>query len=181
MPWHDNKWNGTVCKNAKNNDSCLILKGCAIKRNDDEEMENAGMFFHELEKAKKNLPPCLSERAAFMADFPSSRTLTHPYANNDVYRHFAPTPTTFPAYSAPCIPFRWMLPESAREKASLYNLNFREEREPFEKYGDPKLEFTKSWILESSGPILPAWRRLNYWRMRSYWILGGRVCCIGGT
>ena len=148
VPWHDNKWNGTVCKNAKNNDSCLILKNCAINRNDEKEMLLAGKFFHELNEDQ--LPPCLTERAAFMADFETYKTLSHPYANNDIYKHFEPTSVCFPPYSAPSIPFNWMLPESAKERVSQFNLDFRGEREPFERYGDSKLSFTRQWIQDTT-------------------------------
>lgn len=34
VPWHDNKWDGTVCKSVKNNNACLILKNCAESRDD---------------------------------------------------------------------------------------------------------------------------------------------------
>ena len=52
-------------------------------------------------------------------------TKEHPYASwNDVYRKFRPTSYELPAYSADCIPFRWMLRQSAAEIAELYQLPY---------------------------------------------------------
>ena len=48
VPWHDNKWNGTVCNNPKDNNSCLVLKNCALKRDDEGETQLAGQSLQVL-------------------------------------------------------------------------------------------------------------------------------------
>ena len=44
----------------------------------------------------------------------SARNHSHPYRRDDKgdHAHFRPTPLNYPAYSAPGVPFRWMLKES---------------------------------------------------------------------
>ena len=32
VPWHDKKWNGSICDHAKNNSACLVLKNCSENR-----------------------------------------------------------------------------------------------------------------------------------------------------
>jgi len=147
VPWHDNAWNGTVCLNPKNNDACLALKNCAANRKDDKETELAGKSIKDL--MEKDYPVCVSERAMFMADFDFSKKISHPYAKdyNKYYSHLQPTPIKFTKYSAPAIPFFWMLPKNAIELAKQYDLDFDTQREPFYRYGQPKnLAYTKSWI-----------------------------------
>lgn len=148
VPWHDNQYNGTICNNVTGNDSCLILKNCATNRNDKFEANNGGRRFNELEE--KDIPPCLSERAAFMADFETQKEVAHPYANNAIYNHFENTAIHYLPYSAPAVPFYWLLPDNAKEKAVHYNLDFEYEREPFNRFYDPKLSFTKSWIQDKT-------------------------------
>jgi hypothetical protein len=70
------------------------------------------MQFNELDK--DDLPPCEGERVSFMASNSLTRTMNHPYADiyPDTHGHFAPTRFIQPAYSAACVPFRWMLRET---------------------------------------------------------------------
>ena len=147
VPWHDNAWNGTICKNAKNNDACLALKNCAENRNDEIEKELAGKRICEI-KDETKLPPCISESAMFMADFDFTKNLKHPYAKgyNDYYKHLQPTPVIFPKYSATAIPFRWGMPENAEEFAEQYDLDYDSNREPYKKTNDESLRFTTNWV-----------------------------------
>jgi len=48
VPWHDSGWNGTICKNPKSNGACLILKNCALSRDDDKEHNLAGKQINDL-------------------------------------------------------------------------------------------------------------------------------------
>ena len=34
VPWNDKGWHGVVCENPRCNDACLILKNCALKRDE---------------------------------------------------------------------------------------------------------------------------------------------------
>jgi hypothetical protein len=108
VPWHDAGWNGSVCTAPARNTACLKLKN--IFENKDEQTEDlvAGKPFEELDE--KQLPPCVKERATFMADFSFTRMHEHPYVkhNNKTHSHFRPTVLRYPAYTAAAVPFRWM-------------------------------------------------------------------------
>src|ERR1039457_7267228 len=78
VPWHDNKWNGTICTNPKDNSACLNLKNCSLNRDDEREQESAGKSIKNLEE--NQYPTCVSERGTFMADFAFEKNIEHPYA-----------------------------------------------------------------------------------------------------
>ena len=42
VPWHDNKWNGTICKNPSENSYCLTLARIYEEKDADEEDKIAG-------------------------------------------------------------------------------------------------------------------------------------------
>lgn len=130
VPWHDNAWNGSVCSNPKANGACLILKNCALNRDDDKEQGLAGELLSNLDE--KDYPVCIGERATFMAPFAIHKTLTHPYAASspDTHGHLKPTRVQFPSFSAAAVPYHWMLKENAKDKTSVYDLNYDEAREP---------------------------------------------------
>ena len=110
VPWHDSGWAGTVCSKPLNNTSCLVLGRIADSRQDAAEARCAGRRFDEL--PADDVPPCVKERASFMAPFEIARTMHHPYAlTSDTHSHFAPTHFVQPPYTAACVPFRWMLRE----------------------------------------------------------------------
>jgi hypothetical protein len=123
VPWHDRAWDGSVCGDPKANTSCLILPRVAEEKNDEVEDRVRAKFWRDLPKAE--LPGCVAERAAVMAPFEFTRRLTHPYVSSSkAHKHFAETPFTHPPYSANCIPFKWMLKDSAEEKMELLRLGF---------------------------------------------------------
>lgn len=130
VPWHDNAWNGSVCSNPKANGACLILKNCALNRDDEKEQSLAGELLSNLDE--KDYPVCIGERATFMAPFAIHKTLTHPYADSspDTHGHLKPTRVQFPSFSAAAVPYHWMLKENAKDKTSVYDLNYDEAREP---------------------------------------------------
>ena len=130
VPWHDNKWNGSICNQPKNNGACLILKNCAQNRDDEQEEKLSGTSIKDLAEAQ--MPPCVGERATFMASFPYYKTLKHPYAKSspNSHGHLKPTSVQFPAFSAAAVPYHWMLKENTGDKASQFDLNFDEAREP---------------------------------------------------
>lgn len=130
VPWHDNGWNGSICNNPKANGACLILKNCALNRDDENEQEFAGQLLRDLEE--ENYPVCIGERATFMASFPIHRTLSHPYAVSSptTHGHLRPTSVQFPAFSAAAVPYHWMLKENAKDKSTIFDLNYDEQREP---------------------------------------------------
>lgn len=108
VPWHDNGWNGTVCCGPKLNTACLNLKNIAENKDDEAEEAVAGQSLRDL--PERAYPPCVTERATFMADFAFERTHTHPFAVfGGSHAHFQPTPLRYPAYSVAGVPFRWMM------------------------------------------------------------------------
>lgn len=147
VPWHDNKWNGTVCNKVSSNSACLILKNCAQNRNDVEEQKNAGKSLEGLDESQ--YPPCVSERATFMAPFQYYRTLKHPYAKSSEGTHgnLKPTRLLFPAYSAASVPYYWMRKEHVPEINEQFDLGFEFEFEPNLDWEKDK---TKGWVQEAS-------------------------------
>ena len=147
VPWHDSGWDGTVCAKPGSNTACRSLARIAESKDDTAENEVAGSAFAELATAK--LPPCVDERAGFMALVPLTLTKRHPYVerNPDSHGHFAPTPYTTQPFSAACIPFRWMLTKECPELAERYGLAFQPDREP-------DLRFSTAWIQERANQLV---------------------------
>ena len=141
VPWHDNRWDGTVCKNPKFNGACLKLARIAVKREDQAEQAVSGKLIKDLPQEK--WPCCVPERVAFMAPFEYTRVVTHPYTESspDTHGHFDRTPLRHPSFSAPAIPFRWMLRSNMEELAQEFNLDVDPGREP-------DLGFETSWVQE---------------------------------
>ena len=130
VPWHDTGWDGRVCAAPRLNGACLKLKGIAEKRDDVAEESVAGASIRDLPQAK--WPPCIVERAGFMAPFEYVREADHPYNRGPetIHGHFKRTPLRHPPYAAAAVPFAWMLRESMEALAEDYELDIQAEREP---------------------------------------------------
>ena len=125
VPWHDTGWEGSVCADPVANGSCLRLGRIAEERDDAHEARLAGKPWAELADAGYRLPPCSAERAGFMSPHPRRVIKEHPYAAwNEVYRKFGKASYELPAYSADCVPFRWMLRQDATQIAEMYQLPY---------------------------------------------------------
>ena len=109
VPWHEAAWNGTVCQCPARNTSCLKLKNIFESKDEHAEAAVAGRSIKELEQAQ--FPPCVEERATFMADFAFSRVHEHPYTKlaKPTHAHFKPTSLRYPAYGAAALPYRWLM------------------------------------------------------------------------
>jgi hypothetical protein len=138
VPWHDDQWNGTVCKKPKLNNSCLILERIADTRNDPQEDSLAGQSIEQIEPHK--WPSCIIERGTFMADFAYSRTVKHPYekSSRETHGHFKPTSLFLPSYTASGVPFRWMLKENFEYYQKNYFLDMNLDWEP-------EMKFKSAW------------------------------------
>jgi hypothetical protein len=147
VPWHDSGWIGTVCNKPAGNTACRVLPRVAEAKDDAAEAALAGRSFADLRADQ--LPPCIAERASFMAPFPITVSKQHPYVagNADSHGHFLPTPYTMRPYSAACVPFRWMAREESADLVSLYDLGYQEDREP-------DLGFKTSWIQERANQLV---------------------------
>ena len=131
VPWHDTGWNGAVCLAPHNNVACLKLSRIAENKDEDAEAKLAGRHFSDLEVGE--LPPCVTERVAFMSPRGFVRNHAHPYRRDDSgpHGHFKPTPVNYAPYAAPALPFRWMMKESFEELQQHYPLDdVSEGREP---------------------------------------------------
>lgn len=139
VPWHDTGWDGRVCSKPQLNGACLKLKRIGQERDDSAEEAVAGQSLADLPEEKR--PCCIAERMAFMAPFEYIRTAHHPYkrTSEGSHGHFDETPLRHPAYSAPAVPFAWMLREAMEELGEAYRLDVQAEREP-------DLGFSTQWI-----------------------------------
>ncbi len=130
VPWHDTSWDGRVCANPRLNSSCLKLKRVAEQRDDVAEGAVAGELFSELPPAK--WPCCVGERVSFLAPYEITRKTNHPYNRGPetTHGHFDDTPLRQPPFSAPAIPFRWVLRDNMIALGEEHALNVQDEREP---------------------------------------------------
>jgi len=143
VPWHDNGWDGTICRNPKANSACLVLKNCAENRDDEKEDKLSGKSIRDL--SQDDYPVCASERGVFMAGFPICKVVTHPYFNGSpkTHGHLKPTTIVYPPFSFSAVPYRWVLKENAELLSEAYNLDYADDREPVLDWGKPV-----SWVQE---------------------------------
>ncbi|GHT83457.1 hypothetical protein FACS1894125_7100 [Actinomycetota bacterium] len=124
IPWHDNGWNGEICKKPSLNVSCRTLSNIASNKNDEFEDENAGCsMFNFCANGGKNMPPCLEENGAFMSEEKLSKVVTHPYSaartkgntKNQNFKHLTETKLEIGRFSLQCRPFAWTNRESVEK------------------------------------------------------------------
>ena len=112
VAWHDNQWDGTICRAPSRNSFCIALDRIReTPRDDDKEDRLAGLSWADL--SADDLPPCIAEAGGFMTPHEWVRLAKHPYqtlkATRKTHGHLAPTPFTAPPYSTFAVPFWWML------------------------------------------------------------------------
>ncbi|WP_294539492.1 AAA family ATPase [uncultured Rhodoblastus sp.] len=131
VPWQDTKWDGRVCADPINNQSCVVLKSITENRNDAAEDGCRGEWIHDLEDDRK--PPCVKERATFLSSHGITLKVRLNYAEwSPAHKHIERTPVPVPAWGATLVPFRWLLRENAFKIAKDRDLDVSEEREPTE-------------------------------------------------
>ena len=146
VPWHDAGWSGTVCGNPSDNASCLRLANIHERRDDSVEVEFRGRRIDELTRFQQ--PPCVAERATFMADFPITRWVQHPYfETSDVHKHYRPTAVELPPYTAGAVPFRWLLRKDAVGIADSHDIVFHDEAEDDVR---TVMKFDSTWVQDVS-------------------------------
>jgi len=147
VPWHDAGWAGIVCKRPSANTACRALPRIAESKDDAAEECIKGASFAALSPGE--LPPCIGERASFMAPFALTLSKWHPYAqrNSQSHGHFLCTPYTMRPYSAACVPYRWMATDESAELAERYDLGFQPDREP-------DLGFRTAWVQDRSNQLV---------------------------
>ena len=141
VPWHDHGWDGTVCQNPCDNNSCLRLTNISENRDDAFENNICGQCMaHNEEKLS-----CIAEGSAFMSESELVRTTEHPYKqlNKSTHGHFLPTEIVYPAYSFVTKPFAWMMVGNIDKKQEEFGIDFDPSKEPL-------LGFDTSWIQDAS-------------------------------
>lgn len=140
VPWHDDGWKGSVCKEPSANMACLKLKSIMENRDDAFECSICGKCMVEQE----GKIPCISEGGAFMSDQELQKITVHPYKQNNpsTHGHFLPTEVIYPPYSFPARPFAWLMYSSIDKLAPLYGIDYDPEREPV-------LGFDSTWVQEA--------------------------------
>lgn len=110
VAWHDNRWDGTICRAPSVNPFCAALDRIRASRDDSKEDRLAGRAWADLDA--RELPPCKAEGAAFMTPRSWVRLFEHPYQpltkTRDTHGHLRPLPLTVPPYSTFAVPFWWM-------------------------------------------------------------------------
>ena len=140
VPWHDDGWKGSVCKEPSVNMACLKLKNIMESRDDTYESDICGQCMVEHEEKL----PCISEGGAFMSDQQLHKQTVHPYKQNnpETHGHFLPTEVIYPPFSFPARPFAWLMHPNIDELAPSYGIDYKPEREPV-------LGFNSTWVQEA--------------------------------
>jgi ATP-dependent exoDNAse (exonuclease V) alpha subunit len=141
VAWHDNKWNGAVCKHPSQNAYCLNLP--RIYQEKDDQAEDALSDTHWGDLSDDQLPPCKAEGGSFMSTRKYVRLFNHPYNKpgwKDIpHTRLKPTPVEVPPYSCFAVPFWWMLRNNQSEIRERY---------PDIPYDDNP-PFPSSWVYTS--------------------------------
>ena len=132
VPWHDNGWEGTVCKEPSANIACLRLKNILDNRDDMYECDICGHCMAEHEEKL----PCIGEGGAFMSDQELHKFTVHPYKQNnpETHGHFMPTEVIYPPFSFPARPFAWLMYSNKEthsyDRAKTFGIPYIPEIEP---------------------------------------------------
>jgi len=114
VAWHDNRWNGTICRAPSLNGFCLDLPRIRETRKDASEDADAGAAWGDLDAPR--LPPCINEGGGFMSEREWIRIFRHPYREikkaQATHGCLKDTLVKVPPYAAFAVPFKWMLTES---------------------------------------------------------------------
>lgn len=132
VAWHENQWDGTVCKHPSHNSFCLMLDRIRESRNDEAEEQVAGQPFDKLKPDQ--LPACIAEAGAFMNSRAWNREFKHPYQNipkaAETHGHLLPRSMQVPPYSTFAVPFWWMLKENQKGLEQIIQDELPPDEEP---------------------------------------------------
>lgn len=139
VAWHQDRWNGAICKKPSENSFCVALDRIRNERKDEDEDKLEGKFFGDL--AADELPPCKAESGAFMNNRTWVRKFEHPYRDikgtKSTHGCLQDTKITVPMYSTFAVPFAWMLRS---------NQNALDESLPNALPPDDKAPFPTPWV-----------------------------------
>lgn len=110
VAWHENRWDGTVCRVPSRNSFCLALDRIRESRDDSKEDQQAGKPWADLNASEQ--PACIAEAGGFMNPREWRRIFKHPYASlpktRETHGYLKPTSVTVHTYSTFAVPFWWM-------------------------------------------------------------------------
>ncbi|MDR0912566.1 MAG: AAA family ATPase [Methanobrevibacter sp.] len=150
VPWHDNDWKGTFCKNPEKNHACRSLRNIALNKDDDKEIENAG----ETITCKSDfIPPCIMESGAFMSNHPICSTIEHPYSipyKNDKFHaqkekyfgHLKKKEIEISPYTFIGTPFKWTLKKDSWGGNIPHDIFFTK----YDKTKEVAVTYSNTWI-----------------------------------
>lgn len=143
VAWHDRGWDGTVCQDPVGNASCILLKNVGPNREDAREVSLAGKGMLD---GRSYVPPCINERATFMAPKPLGVVKSHPFGGNKALKAVRPTRVPMPPYTAHATPYRWMLREEVPAVTAQREDVYRPE---LEERVDRAMGWTKpgAWVM----------------------------------
>jgi hypothetical protein len=117
VAWHQEQWNGTVCRSASTNPFCLDLDRIRKERDDAYEDSVGSKRFTDL--PLERLPPCRAESGTFMSPREIPQLRAHPYQEipkaSSTHGALLPTVVKVPAFATLVVPFRWMLRQNQND------------------------------------------------------------------
>ncbi|WP_176560093.1 AAA family ATPase [Brevibacillus dissolubilis] len=117
VPWHDNKWNGTVCCNVVDNSFCRILPKIDSTKDPDHEKKSEGVLISEWENPSDLA--CLSEKGTFLSPHEYTRLIPHAWQKfNKLFNDFQPGIFHHKPYSFNAVPFLWMMKDPSTHESS---------------------------------------------------------------
>ena len=130
VPWHDNKWNGTICQCPKNNPFCMMLHNISERKDENKEETYAGKDWKSLKQDQ--LPACVGENGGFMNEKPYKRIFKHVYAFGETpHTKLLPTTVELQPYSCYGIPFRYLSKDFQEKLNHKYPNMSNDETAPF--------------------------------------------------
>ena len=152
VPWHDNNWDGTVCRHPEGNPFCMALHNIATKKNAAIEQSVAGQAFNKL--TQSTLPPCLGENGSFMNSCPYKRIHRHVYSSGP-HAALLPTEVTIPPYSIQGVPFRYLSHDGQERLDQMFPNLPEDETASFKTswvYGAERQRAILKWFADSIEP-----------------------------
>lgn len=149
VPWHDNGWNGTVCKNPENNFSCKYLGNVAENKDCNFECPLASNKFTNLSEKEIAKIPCIKENAAFLSENLLSFIAEYPYSSYSGLGHIKPTQIDISPNSLITRPYRWLRTEDSPAPSIIVNYSTKREEDykiQHKSYNNKPIK--KTWINE---------------------------------
>jgi exodeoxyribonuclease V alpha subunit len=131
LAWHDNGWDGCVCRAPHLNSSCIVQETIRDARDDEEERKRAGVCMANLKDWR---PPCSRDINAYS---PRGHLLTH---HDPLERPFLkPITEEIPPYTCLPAPYRWLREENFQNICEAEGLSIR---------GPENTEKEMGWVYE---------------------------------